>query len=236
MDKKTLKTILNKHQRWLLGEDDSERANLRGANLSGACLRGANLSGANLSGANLRGANLSYANLSGANLSGANLRGANLSYANLSYANLSGANLRGAYLRGAYLSDASLSYAKKPLFKPDLYLLKECTGKIYAWKYIQDGKTPYQGAVYEVGKTYTEDDYCSDEMVNCGKGLNVGTLNWCYWNSNRNENTEFLKCEFMAKDVAAIPYTTDGKFRIKKMKVVEKKTVKQVEDLLRVGE
>jgi uncharacterized protein YjbI with pentapeptide repeats len=55
MTKEKLKEILDKHLKWLNGEDGGETADLRGANLSGA-----NLSGASLSGANLRGANLVY--------------------------------------------------------------------------------------------------------------------------------------------------------------------------------
>ena len=74
---------LSKHNKWLKGDDEGERANLNGANLRGANLRGANLRGADLSGANLNGANLSGADLNGANLSGADLNGANLIRANL---------------------------------------------------------------------------------------------------------------------------------------------------------
>ena len=97
MDEKKLKDILDKHLKWLRGEDGGELANLFGANLFGADLSRANLSGANLSmanlfGANLLGANLSMANLSMANLFGADLFGADLSRANLSEANLSGAD------------------------------------------------------------------------------------------------------------------------------------------------
>ena len=53
MDAKKLKDILDKHLKWLRGEDGGERADLYGANLSGADLSGANLSWANLSGADL---------------------------------------------------------------------------------------------------------------------------------------------------------------------------------------
>ena len=59
-----LKSILEKHLKWLRNEDGGERANLSGADLSGANLSGADLSRANLSRANLSGANLSGANLS----------------------------------------------------------------------------------------------------------------------------------------------------------------------------
>ena len=52
MDAKKLKDILDKHLKWLRGEDGGERANLSRANLLGANLFGADLSRANLSGAN----------------------------------------------------------------------------------------------------------------------------------------------------------------------------------------
>lgn len=63
-----LKEILEKHKKWLNGEDGGERADLHNADLRGADLIGANLSGANLRDANLSGADLRLANLSGTNL------------------------------------------------------------------------------------------------------------------------------------------------------------------------
>ena len=108
MDKQELKNILDKHLKWIRGENGGKRADLFGANLSRA-----NLSGANLSRANLSGANLSRANLFGANLSGANPFGADLSGANLFGADLFGANLFGANLsRADYIEKA------KNLFYP----------------------------------------------------------------------------------------------------------------------
>ena len=101
-----IKLILEKHAKWIRGEDGGERANLCGADLRNAdlCnadlrnadLCGANLCGANLCGANLCGANLRNANLCDADLCNANLRGADLCDANLCDANLCCANLRGA--------------------------------------------------------------------------------------------------------------------------------------------
>ena len=107
-----IKEILDKHKKWLLGEDGSERANLRGANLRGANLCDANLRGADLCGANLCGANLCGADLRGANLCGANLCGADLRGANLCDANLRDADLCDADLCGANLRDADLCGAK----------------------------------------------------------------------------------------------------------------------------
>ena len=131
MNKTELDVILEKHKKWLMGEEGGERTDLHGANLFGADLfdvnlRDVNLHDANLSYANLRSAdlhdaNLSYANLRSANLFGADLHGANLHGAdlfdvnlhdaNLSYANLRSANLHGADLRDANLSGANLHYA-----------------------------------------------------------------------------------------------------------------------------
>ena len=56
-----IKLILEKHAKWIRGEDGGEHANLCGADL-----RCADLSSANLRDANLRGANLRDANLRGA--------------------------------------------------------------------------------------------------------------------------------------------------------------------------
>ena len=71
-----LKIVLKNHARWLRGEHNGIRADLRGANLRGADLCGANLCGANLCGADLCGADLCGADLCGADLCGADLRGA----------------------------------------------------------------------------------------------------------------------------------------------------------------
>ena len=69
--KEKLIEILDKHLKWLRGEDGGERADL------------------------------SYADLRSADLRSADLRSADLSYANLSYADLRSANLRSADLRSA---------------------------------------------------------------------------------------------------------------------------------------
>ena len=56
MDEQELKNILDKHFKWLRGENGGKRANLSGADLFGANLSGADLSRSNLSGADLFGA------------------------------------------------------------------------------------------------------------------------------------------------------------------------------------
>ena len=112
MDNKiNLKEVLDKHLKWIRGEDGGERADLSGADLYGANLSWADLSWADLSWANLSRADLYRADLSGADLYGADLSGADLSGADLSRADLSRADLSGADLSGAYLSGADLSRA-----------------------------------------------------------------------------------------------------------------------------
>lgn len=118
-----LKLVLERHAKWLRGEEGGERANLCCANL-----RGANLRDANLYGASLYHADLSGADLCGANLYRANLYCADLSYANLRYADLSYASLRDADLRGTNLRDANLYGAN--LYGADLYYADLCDANL----------------------------------------------------------------------------------------------------------
>ena len=90
MTQAELNEILEKHEKWLKGEEYGERANLEGANLEGALLKDALLNGALLKdallkdailvGASLDGASLERASLDGASLEGASLDGANLDF------------------------------------------------------------------------------------------------------------------------------------------------------------
>jgi uncharacterized protein YjbI with pentapeptide repeats len=216
-----------------LWEADLRGANLRGADLGGANLGGANLGGANLRGANLweadlRGANLGGANLRGANLWEADLRGANLGEADLRGANLRGANLWGADLRGANLWEADLRGAnlRGADLLPDLYILKfqPADTKLRAWKFLHaDGISPYQSHRYEVGKSYSTVDFSTDERITCDRGLNVATLQWCLRNSDGEDNL-FIEVEFLAGDIVAVPFATDGKFRVKALNVLRQIT------------
>ena len=63
---KKIKDIVDKHGKWLRGEEGGERANLVGANLWRADLGGADLWRADLGGAHLAGADLGGADLEGA--------------------------------------------------------------------------------------------------------------------------------------------------------------------------
>ena len=111
MNSVELKTILDLHEKWLNGEPDGKKADLRWADLRLANLSGADLHGADLTGANLRAANLRWADLSEACLCDAELCGANLYMTNLIKADLNCADLRFANIYGTDLNYARLSFA-----------------------------------------------------------------------------------------------------------------------------
>ena len=147
--------------------------------------------------------------------------------AHLRDADLQGAHLRGADLRGAHLQGADLV-----LFYDSLYSLKLLSSdtKFTFWKYLVDGKSPYQHFKYDVGKKYEFEDCNEDEQELCGKGGNVATLMWCLRDGYNTD--EFIEVEFQVKDIVAIPYFTDGKFRVKQFKVLRKINRKEAIELI----
>ena len=206
-----------------------------------ADLSEADLSEADLSEADLRGADLSEANLKGADLRGANLSEADLWRADLWRADLSKADLRGANLWRADLSEANLWEAKNlsPIYQSDLSILKYQKGKIRAFKFLDGDKSPFQfqedKITYKVGKTYSlKKDKCNfDEYELCGSGLNIATLDWCLRETECDLGKTYIEVEFTAKDIVAIPYNSDGKFRVKKLKVIRKLTKEELEKYLK---
>jgi hypothetical protein len=177
-----------------------------------ACLLGAIKAGANLRSANLRSADLRSANLSSANLSSADLRSADLSSANLSYANLRFAN------------------GINPERNTPLLIMLDQPGKLRAYKLVRaDGRGPFtcnhprDWPPYQIGLNYEVDDANTDVTQDCGAGINVATLDWILreW----KPGYRVLLVEFRAKDIAAIPTATDGKFRLHRCKVVGEKDI-----------
>lgn len=92
----TISEVLNKHLKWLRGENGGQRASLSFMDLSNMDLRGANLSHADLFYNDLHNSDLSYVDLNNACLIGSDLRCANMRGVNLTGAYLYGANLCGA--------------------------------------------------------------------------------------------------------------------------------------------
>jgi len=200
-------------------------ANLRGANLCSADLCRANLYGVDLCGVDLCGANLCGANLCGANLCSADLRRANLYGVNLCGANLCGADLCRANLRSADLRGVKNIKAER--ITPLLMLLDQ-PGKIRAYKLVNENSEGHVrgGLKYEIGKWVSITDANIDANEDCGAGINVATLDWCL--AEWREGYKVLIVEFTAKDIAAIPTATDGKFRLHRCKVVDEKDISEL--------
>ena len=211
MSKDELKIILDLHKKWVTGDSTGKRANLQGADLrcrppvptSGVPTWGADLQDADLRGADLRGANLCY--LRGADLRGADLRGA---------------DLRGAYLQGAM-------GVNKHLICPLLMLLDQ-PGPIRAYKLVNAYlEGPFTGGIkYEIGKECRVENADPDDTVECSRGINVATLDWCMreWKAGYR----ILIVEFTSADIACIPIATDGKFRLHRCNVVGEKDLREI--------
>jgi hypothetical protein len=90
--------------------------------------------------------------------------------------------------------------------------------KLKAWKYLRNGESPYRNKKYKVGKIYIENNFDTDEQKECSSGLNVATLSWCL--KDCKDANEFIEVEFFVRDIIAIPFNTDGKFRVKRFKVL----------------
>ena len=192
------------------------------------------LRSANLRSADLRYADLRYANLSSADLSSADLRYADLRYADLRYANLSSADLSSADLRYANLRSADLSSAKginKNLITP-LRILLDQPGPIWAYKLVnEEGEGPFNGGINYLNakEAFSASKLDPDEMVQCGEGINLATLDWCM--KEWRPSYRILIMEFFAhepKGNLVIPTATDGKFRVKQCRRVGEKNLKEL--------
>ena len=141
-----------------------------------------------------------------------------------------GADLSGANLSGADLSRANLSGAKNcnKYLTTSLYGMLDQVGKIRAYKLVNDKNEgpQYGGIKYVVGKTVKESNADTDETRQCAPGISLATLDWCVkeWAAGQ----KILLCEFEKKDIAAIPIASDGKFRVKRCKVVRAIGLKKV--------
>ena len=189
-----------------LSEADLSRADLSRADLSGADLRGADLSRADLSRADLSRADLSRANLHGANLHGANLHGADLRGADLSEANLREADLSGVL--GLLESCAYI----------DAHFEKTDKGYI-AYKTFGSFNTPPTYWIIEPDGIICE-NVNFNRTEECGCGINVGTLDWVKKNTNGQVWKVLIEWPWLAGVV--VPYSTDGKIRCERVRLLEK--------------
>lgn len=130
----------------------------------------------------------------------------------------SGADLYGANLYGANL------YGVKNLNKfltTALYILLEQPSTVlHAYKLTKkNGEGPFNGGIiFNVGQEYEQLDADCDENEGCGKGINIATLDWCL--KEWRQSYKIFVVSFQKSDIAAIPIGSDGKFRVKKCKIV----------------
>lgn len=130
-------------------------------------------------------------------------------------------NLSEAHLFGA---DGVNKHLSTPL-----RILLDQPGLIYAYKLVApDMAGPYQGGIkYEMGKTYHVANANNDESDPCAAGINLATLDWCL--KEWEEAYRILIAEFAAEDIAAIPTATDGKFRVRRCKIVGEKDLAELD-------
>ena len=205
-------------------------AELQDTNFQGADLWGADFQNAKLQSTNFRNAKLWSTKFQGAKLWGAEFQGAELWSANFRGVELWSTNFRGVELWGVNLQGADLQGAEginKNRCTP-LTMLLDQPGKIRAYKLVNENQEgPHKGGIiYEIGESYRVNDANTDDMKNCGAGINVATLDWCM--KGWRKGYRILIVEFEAADIATIPVATDGKFRLHQCKVVGEKDLKEI--------
>ena len=183
--------------------------------------RGANLYRANLSGANLTRANLTRANLTRANLTDANLTRANLTRANLTDANLTDANLTDANLTGANMTRAVGLPTARGWFDANL---RRVEGGYEGYKTFGAYKAPNPAWIIEAGSVIEEPNYDPDRRIECAAGINCATRTWIAGDRNAAQKPVWRvfisDADIDAGDVC-MPYATDGKFRARRITLLE---------------
>ena len=192
MEDKKLKEILKKHEKWLKGEEDGERADLRYADLRSANLRSADLHSADLRYADLRCADLYHANLYSADLRCADLYSADLRYADLRYADLRSAKnvpfipylcpdvgsfigykkANGYIVELEILSDArrcSATTRECRCDKAKVLSIQNIDGSVADMQSIASGYD--KNFIYTVGEIVEEPNFNEDRWNECSKGI-----------------------------------------------------------------
>lgn len=110
--------------------------------------------------------------------------------------------------------------------------LKKHLGKIRAYKHVTaklESPTNSTKIKYAVGEEVEVKDAVTNESQDCAAGINVADVDWC--KKSMSSGHRALAFEFEAKDVAAIPTSTDGKFRLHRALCVEEVDVKDFQPL-----
>ncbi len=192
MTQEKLREVLDKHSKWLNGEDGGERADLSDAILNNTDLRYRDLGSSDLSNFDLSFTTLRYVNLSNSDLSNSDL----------SFSDLLGADLRGADLTNAIYTDTilnlqcpeegsfiawkKLAYDKiaKLIIPWDAKRSSATSRKCRASKAIvmaiynkngeevsEGASQRYDGFIYRVGETVYSDRWDEDRWNECSNGI-----------------------------------------------------------------
>ena len=215
MDQKELDEILEKHEKWLAGEPDGERAiindcDLYGLDLSGRNMRYCDLSYCDLRSCDLSGSDLRKCKIIGSEMSNSNLRFCNMSNSDLSDSDMIGCNMRECNLSGCTGLVSPIQYMEKNFERSaDGYIAY----KVFNAQYLAPGRWILQpGAVIEetVNANRTDD---------CGCGINVAPLNWVYENYSSEVWKVLIRWEWLPG--VCVPYNTDGNIRCERVELIE---------------
>lgn len=116
--------------------------------------------------------------------------------------------------------------------KYDVNDLEDHYGRVRAYKATKkDGQGWHQGGiVYKVGESFEVQNACTDKKQDCAAGINLASLDWCEEQKPKPDGRVFA-CEFDAPDdLACVPTSHAGKFRVHRCDVVEELGVKQDPD------
>lgn len=105
---------------------------------------------------------------------------------------------------------------------------------IHAYKVTTlKGKGPYKPRkwlTYRARQTYTAEFVDMDQNENCAAGLHLATLRWCLteWGGRiapgKDRKYKLFLAETVKDDLTCVPFDTDGKFRVRQLRLL--KTVK----------
>ncbi|MFH0938217.1 MAG: hypothetical protein V1899_02915 [Planctomycetota bacterium] len=126
-----------------------------------------------------------------------------------------------ADLSSADLSSANLSYAIGiiPELVCDLLILKDQLGSMVSYKLTnqRDEGIFNGGLIYADNAELLVADANTDPNQTCASGINVGTLAWVLKNYEPSHRVKVI--HHIASDIACIPTTTDGKYRLSRCHV-----------------
>jgi len=134
----------------------------------------------------------------------------------------------------AFCADLSDAKEVNPYLCTPLMMLLDQPGLIRAYKIVNENDEGifYGGIKYNNGEVVSVDNVNTDTGDQCGAGISIATLSWCMnqWKKHRlwRKGYRILIVEHTAKDIAAIPVATDGKYRVRRCKVVGEKSLEDI--------